>query len=94
MAVQNMLLVATAHNIGAYWSTGCVHDKQTQRETNNKTLVWNPASTREFLNLGDGQICLGWMFVGDFYGDEQNGKVKKWPEGRRKDLGLERLSWR
>jgi hypothetical protein len=92
MAVQNMLLVATAHKVGAYWSTGCVHDKKAAQQTNS--LVLNPASTRDFLNLDDSKICLGWIFVGDFYGDDENSTAKKWPEGRRKDLQQGRLSWR
>jgi hypothetical protein len=92
MAVQNMLLVATAHNIGAYWSSGGVHDNKTANSSSSGSWIVNPASTREFLKLEDGQLCLGWMYVGDYYGDDTS---KKWPQSRRKDLQEgRRLIWK
>lgn len=50
-AVQNMLLTATANNIGAYWSTGGMTYKD---------------AMRSFLQLGDNDLCLGMVYVGNF----------------------------
>jgi hypothetical protein len=48
----------------------------------------NPRPTRDFLELTDSQVCLGWMFVGSC-------DTHKWPQGRRKELeeGI-RLTWK
>ena len=95
MSVQNMLLIASAHEIGAYWSSGNVHEK------NDTSMLVNPNSTREFLGWNENdnnKLCLGWIFVGDYYGDnnkeEEGKKAKKWPEGRRKDLSQQQISWK
>lgn len=63
---------------GAYWSSGSVHDKS-GGEINSTLVVNNPQATRDFLGLKNSQVCLGWMFIG-------NCEVKKWPQGRRKEL--------
>jgi hypothetical protein len=87
MAVQNMLLVAAAHKVGAYWSSGGVHDATGSDGTMS---VKNSTELRKFLGLMDDDtkstsIALGWMFVGDFYGDASESD-KSWPAGRRKEL--------
>jgi nitroreductase len=52
-AVQNMLLVASAHRVGAYWSSSASEDQ----------------STLNFLQLSpDDYVCLGWVFVGNYDG--------------------------
>ena len=74
-AVQNMHLVATSYGVGAYWSTSGVYD--TSQNSNKMQLsLENPPALRKFLTLKDGDVCLGWMFVGPFDG--------QWPTGRRK----------
>lgn len=50
-AVQNMLLTAHAHGVGAYWSTG--------------GMTYHPAM-REFMRLGEKDLCLGMVYVGNF----------------------------
>mmetsp|Transcript_2853 Transcript_2853/g.4603 ORF Transcript_2853/g.4603 Transcript_2853/m.4603 type:complete len:285 (-) Transcript_2853:97-951(-) len=68
-AVQNMHLMATAHKVGAYWSSSTVFSE------NGKT----PKEVMEFLQLEPSEyMCLGWMFVGAL------GEKDKWPQGRRK----------
>ena len=112
MAVQNMSLMAVAHGIGAYWSSGSVFDKKAMAEAGSSTaggdssdstsslLVINPKSTRDYLKLQDDDLFLGWMFVGDFFGEPETngaggGSRKNWPEGRRKELQAEgRLLWK
>jgi nitroreductase len=82
-AVQNMHLVATANRVGAYWSTSGIYAAPQHKnksslsfpENKGALLLENPTALREFLNLVDNDICLGWMFVGPFEG--------KWPHGRR-----------
>lgn len=81
-AVQNMHLVATAHQVGAYWSTSGIYQKKTFG-TQNVSLE-NPPALRSFLNLKEQDVCLGWMFVGP-YGDG-----KKWPQGRRKPCRVQK----
>lgn len=49
MAVQNMWLTATAHHVGAYWSS---HPAIYSEEC------------RRFLNLQEGERCLGFFFLG------------------------------
>ena len=84
MAVQNMHLVATAYNVGAYWSSSGIY------ETKKGRVLQNPDSLREFLQLekyenesGSKCLCLGWLFVGEFA--KERGE-KKWPQGRRTPL--------
>lgn len=69
-AIQNMHLVATSHNVGAYWSSSGVY-------ANKESLLENPNELLEFLELPkDNFVCIGWMFVGDY--------KKEWPTSRRK----------
>ena len=49
MAVQNMMLVAAAHGIGAFWSSGGV-------------TYW--PETREFMDLGEKDKFLGFLYLG------------------------------
>lgn len=48
-AVQNMWLTAAAHNIGAYWST--------------PIIIASP-DVENFLELGEGERCLGFFYMG------------------------------
>lgn len=48
-AVQNMLLTASANNVGAYWSTGGMTYKD---------------AMRDFMHLGADDLCLGMIYVG------------------------------
>ena len=50
MAVQNMWLVATSLNVGAYWSSGA--------------KAFTP-KMRDFLGLKEGDRSLGFLFVGE-----------------------------
>jgi len=54
-AVQNMLLTASANNIGAYWSTGGMTYKDVMRT---------------FLHLGEHDLCLGMLYVGNYNAEE------------------------
>eukprot|EP00978_Attheya_sp_CCMP212_P035503 scaffold154822_cov51-Attheya_sp.AAC.3 len=96
MAIQNMHLVATAHGIGAYWSSGGIYD--TELDDSSSSMIVNPRSLQEFLEFvptnDDNNInststpthvCLGWLYVGEF-NDENASKKKKWPDGRRRPL--------
>lgn len=49
MAVQNMWLTATAHQVGAYWSS-------------HKAIYSDEC--RQFLNLKDEERCLGFLYLG------------------------------
>ncbi|MDC0303811.1 nitroreductase [Flavobacteriales bacterium] len=49
MAVQNMMLVAAAHGIGAFWSSGGV-------------TYW--PETKDFMSLGDNDKFLGFLYLG------------------------------
>lgn len=49
IAVQNMMLVATAHGIGSYWNTGGV----TYR-----------SETRKFMSLDENDMFLGFLYLG------------------------------
>ena len=49
IAVQNMMLVATAHGIGSYWNTGGV----TYR-----------SETRKFMGLDENDMFLGFLYLG------------------------------
>jgi nitroreductase len=83
-AVQNMHLVATAHGVGAYWSTsGIYENKKAAFGTHNISLE-NPPTLRNFLNLKKNAVCLGWMLVGPYDGK------KKWPQGRRNPCRVQR----
>lgn len=86
MAVQNMLLMATAHRVGAYWSSGSVLDSSSGT-TSSKSAASGASegihfntTLNGFLNLADSQYCLGWVFVGHY--DE----AKRWPTGKRSDV--------
>lgn len=50
-AIENMLLIATAHNVGTFWSTGgmCYHPKM-----------------REALGYGEQDMVLGFIYVGKY----------------------------
>jgi hypothetical protein len=47
IAVQNMHLVATEYNVGAYWSSGSIYDGAHKKDR----CIVNPAELREFLQL-------------------------------------------
>ena len=85
MAVQNMHLIATAHHVGAYWSSGGVSDSTLPPGFENATEM------AEFLSQSSphfdttNTVCLGWFFIGDC-GD------LKWPAGRRRPIE-EKISW-
>jgi nitroreductase len=91
-AVQNMHLVATAHGVGAYWSTGGIYgtfDKDVYH------VASNPSCLKEFLKL-ENQLCIGWFYIGSYFGNVGDAKqTKTWPTGRRKpmDDGV-RAVWR
>lgn len=104
MAVQNMHLLATAHGVGAYWSSGGVHGPCSPSKT---CIIENPVELTQFLEQYLPQndtkdksiVCLGWMYIGDYYGNAVEGydrddekTSKKWPTGRRNPLG-EKVAW-
>lgn len=101
MAVQNMHLMATAHGVGAYWSSGGVHGPDSPSET---CVIENPIELTQFLvrhlpNKDETIVCLGWMYIGDYYGNaveggchEDDRTTKKWPSGRRSPIE-EKVSW-
>ena len=88
-AAQNMQLIATTHGVGAYWSTGCIYDQ-------NETLSFQDGvgiakfhtDVQSFLNLQNGQFCVGWMFVGAL---DRN---MKWPSGSRAEMNDDKVVWR
>uniref|UniRef100_A0A7S2SAD1 Uncharacterized protein n=1 Tax=Eucampia antarctica TaxID=49252 RepID=A0A7S2SAD1_9STRA len=83
MAVQNMHLIATAHNIGAYWSTGGIYEDGTKMNP----AMQNPKSLLQFLKVDEEQyLCLGWFFVGDYYGAGSTKSAKRWPRSRRNPI--------
>ena len=92
MAVQNMLLVAAAHNVGAYWSSGSVVDGDVKLNENAAlpdsciATAFNPA-WREIMRLSDSQHCLGLAFVGRC----KDGM--KWPSGKKKDI-TDKTEWK
>jgi nitroreductase len=93
MAVQNMHLIATAHGVGAYWSTGGIYDNHLE-EKNVYHLAPNPPGLKEYLNLED-QLCIGWFYVGSYLDTTGKGKPKSWPSGRRKSMDDDgRVIWR
>lgn len=61
-AVQNMHLVATAHDVGAYWSSG--------------PPVTASPQMKEFLKLGEKDKCLGLFYVGYPSGPHPKGARK------------------
>jgi len=83
MAVQNMHLMATAHNLGCYWSSSGIYDSKSER------YLTNPQALRDFLKLEEYEnsdsmcLCLGWLYVGEF---EETKGLKKWPKGQRVPL--------
>lgn len=90
MAVQNMYLVAAAHGVGVYWSSGAVHAKggSVSKYSRGDTFLSQfNAEMRTFVGLEESQQCLGWLFVGEF------DTSKKWPKGSRKPLDS-RVHWR
>jgi nitroreductase len=91
MAVQNMHLMATSYGIGAYWSSGGVHS--TNHEYEYSSPVCNPRELSDFLGFDDAEpmVCLGWLYVGDYYSTSSNTKV--WPSGRRSGI-VNKTIWR
>lgn len=67
--VQNMYLTCTAYGLGAFWSTPKVMSEQ---------------SVSSFLNLEEGERCLGFFYIGYPVGD--------WPKGYRTPLA-EKVEW-
>jgi nitroreductase len=68
-AVQNMMLSATVYGLGSYWSTG--------------GGIQNP-KMKTFLELGEKDRCLGFLYVGIPKGNL--------PEGKRKPI-QEKIKW-
>ena len=101
MAVQNLHLLATAHGVGSYWSSGGVHGPNSPSKT---CAIENPIELTKFLarhlpNKDESIVCLGWMYIGDYFGDKKersghdNGRtMKKWPSGRRSSIE-EKVAW-
>lgn len=53
-AAQNMMLTATAFGVGSYWSTG--------------GMTYKP-EMKTFLGLGENDLCLGMVYVGNYTGE-------------------------
>jgi nitroreductase len=88
-AAQNMQLVATVHGVGAYWSTGCIYDKQeTLTFQDGVGITKFNTDVQSFLNLQPGQFCIGWMFIGAL------DKNMKWPSGSRAEMNDDKVVWR
>lgn len=85
MAVQNMHLIATAHDsVGAYWSSSGVYASP---PTAQEPVPGNPPALLEFLGISPSEhVCLGWFFVGDI------SKQSSWPQGRRGPCSVSYLS--
>eukprot|EP00590_Aulacoseira_subarctica_P001234 CAMPEP_0172435302 /NCGR_PEP_ID=MMETSP1064-20121228/71102_1 /TAXON_ID=202472 /ORGANISM="Aulacoseira subarctica , Strain CCAP 1002/5" /LENGTH=137 /DNA_ID=CAMNT_0013183597 /DNA_START=1038 /DNA_END=1448 /DNA_ORIENTATION=+ len=82
IAVQNMHLVATEYNVGAYWSSGSIYDGAHKKDR----CIVNPAELREFLQLPTPEsFCIGWFYVGNY-----EGKFKK---GRRDIMDKTKVTW-
>ena len=64
IAVQNMMLVATAHGIGSYWNTGGV--------------TYRP-ETKEFMGLGAEDQFLGFLYLG-YPNEEWPRKTRRKPQ--------------
>jgi len=80
IAVQNMHLVATEYNLGAYWSSASLYEKR-------ERYVINPQELREFLKLPTPEsFCIGWLYIGSFEG--------KLPQGRRAPMDSSKVLWR
>jgi nitroreductase len=97
MAVQNMHLMATCHGVGAYWSSGGIYGPVS---SSSKVGIENPQELSQFLashlpfdRNGESIICLGWLYVGDYYGDVGDRQMKKWPSGLRKPIE-DKSNWR
>jgi nitroreductase len=91
MAVQNMHLMATAHGVGAYWSSGGVYASCDSGLSHLGVL--NPKELSAFLECKNEEIvCLGWLYVGDYYGTPE-GRHKVWPSGKRADM-RDKVVWR
>ncbi len=83
MAVQNMHLIATAHDsVGAYWSSSGVYGSLPTAE---QPMLGNPPALSEFLGIS-GYVCLGWFFVGNI------SHQSSWPQGRRGPCSVSYLS--
>ena len=84
-SIATLHLIATAHHVGAYWSSGGVSDSTLPPGFENATEM------AEFLSQSSphfdttNTVCLGWFFIGDC-GD------LKWPAGRRRPIE-EKISW-
>lgn len=93
MAVQNMHLVATSYGIGAYWSSGGVHSANDDKVSSDLPAQ-NPKELTDFLGFSDSDpmVCLGWLYVGDYYGSSDD-KMKTWPLGRRGGID-DKVHWR
>jgi nitroreductase len=97
MAVQNMHLMATCHGVGAYWSSGGIY---CPASSSSNVRIENPQEMSQFLarrlpggKNGESIVCLGWLYVGDYYGDVADGPKKKWPSGLRKPIA-DKSNWR
>jgi nitroreductase len=84
IAVQNMHLVATEYNLGAYWSSSSLYGKNDEK---NQRYVVNPEELRDFLQLPTPEsFCIGWLFIGSFEG--------QLPQGRRAPMDSNKVLWR
>jgi len=54
-AVQNMWLTASAYNLGTYWSTPGLIERD---------------EMHEFLDLKDGEKCMGFFYIGHYEGEQ------------------------
>mmetsp|Transcript_25178 Transcript_25178/g.62067 ORF Transcript_25178/g.62067 Transcript_25178/m.62067 type:complete len:100 (-) Transcript_25178:805-1104(-) len=67
-------------------SSSSCHDRKAGNDS--PLVITNPQPTREYLELTDTQVCLGWMFIGSC--DKAN-----WKQGRRRELKEGgRLTWK
>jgi len=94
MSVQNMQILLSSSRCGSYWSSASVYDPLADKTDNltgtvmKSRTVENPIEVRRFLGLEEGEVCLGWLFVGEWKGEEGG---KEWPKGRR---GEGNVVWR
>lgn len=58
-AVQNMWLTASSYDLGAYWSTPALIERD---------------EMREFLQLKEGEKCMGLFYIGHYTGEQLTAK--------------------
>ena len=110
MAVQNMHLLASAHGVGAYWSSGGIYEAGTKSNDG----ITNPAALRQFLTskddvlepsttstseketCDDTLICLGWFFIGEYFAsaNDVDNQQSKKWPKGRRSSFDEKVSWK